>query len=387
MKSDADSATNSEANLEEAPQSERLPNDQVKTTPIDHAHLRPHQILNYKEVAGVETVMERNRRRLAWRSASAFSLCLNSNRPPQSALGCRKSHRSFTRYRLNQQQLCRYDPRRHSQDDFVARSANRYRSQDYICQAGGGKQSTSHSSSSASDSAFSHSQTTLQSEGEQSSANSFTRSMNEHDDSSYSTNQSIAKQHSSNRPTISADNPADDLDPSKLTRQTKDSADCIENPTNNHFDLMDSNKDEFSIIWRNLSYRLVDKRITRIANCLRRHKEKLWHSKNESTIKQVEIASPLPDQLKSTEPPIRAPVAGKPRRVIFSGLHGSIKSGELTAILGPSGAGKTTFLKCLTNSIVEGVSGSIDIKGGANSSHLKLCIIPQKGEYLEGFNY
>jgi ABC-type glutathione transport system ATPase component len=40
-------------------------------------------------------------------------------------------------------------------------------------------------------------------------------------------------------------------------------------------------------------------------------------------------------------------VAGQPYRTILAGVTGWLKPGKVTAVLGPSGAGKTTFLNCL----------------------------------------
>lgn len=191
------------------------------------------------------------------------------------------------------------------------------------------KSSKSPSSSSASDSAFSQSQTTLESESEQST--------DLHD---------AIRRSSSNK---------------ELNK------------------IIDEN--QFEIIWRNLSYRIPDKRFSNFW----KHKEALsgfFFSKNDqqqqpvdNVVKSEEFHSRGVENLDPT------PSVAKPRKIIFSNLNGCVKSGQLTAILGPSGAGKTTFLKCLTNSIVKGVSGSIDITGAPNSSHhLKLCIIPQKGK-------
>ncbi|KAG9510425.1 ATP-binding cassette sub-family G member 1, partial [Fragariocoptes setiger] len=73
------------------------------------------------------------------------------------------------------------------------------------------------------------------------------------------------------------------------------------------------------------------------------------------------------------------------RRVIFSHLNGCIRSGQVTAILGPSGAGKTTFLKCLTGRISKGITGSIEVCGNDTRKHrkLRLCMIPQRDYLLE----
>lgn len=103
-----------------------------------------------------------------------------------------------------------------------------------------------------------------------------------------------------------------------------------------------------------MSYKVPEKRFARLEAYLKRKKETLWPTDDQV----VDDLQPAESNLKD-EPPLRPPTLGKPRKVIFSNLNGCVRSGQLTAILGPSGAGKTTFLKCLTNSIVKGVSGSM----------------------------
>lgn len=207
-------------------------------------------------------------------------------------------------------------------------------------------------SSSASDSAFSHSQTTLESESDQSAG--FTQ----HSGSSLKTNDSFSNQF-----IIKSVEPAVESQRSQT-------------PKDEH-ELHDE-QNHFKIIWRNLSYKVPDKRFARVSAYLSRQKELIWPSRNEDNQASLEEVSAKNEAFDGQ--PMKAPVVGKPRKVIFSALNGCVKSGQLTAILGPSGAGKTTFLKCLTSSIVKGVTGSIDIEGCSNTSqHLKLCIIPQKG--------
>lgn len=203
------------------------------------------------------------------------------------------------------------------------------------------------SSSSASDSAFSQSQTTLESESDQSSSHCFR-------------NESV--KGSSRLTTI----------PSKYRSADKDADISPE-----HFDEDEPLENQFKIVWRNLSYRVPEKRFARVSEFLRRQKEAFCpDQETEQVDDPIQMAAGgLADQH------LKAPTIGKPRKVIFADLNGCVRSGQITAILGPSGAGKTTFLKCLTNNLTEGVSGSIDIACGPTTSrHLKLCTIPQKGE-------
>lgn len=226
------------------------------------------------------------------------------------------------------------------------------------------KSTSPSNSSSASDSAFSQSQTTLESEIDQ------TTSCFRQHCSSLHTNDSLSNEIIITEPI------------KKLT-----SSSSFGNHTTSELSETDDSN-QFKIIWRNLSYKVPEKRFARLSACLSRHRQNLWPQKVQEEEKyynnnSITIESDVQKNDNFDELPLHAPTIGKPRRVIFSSLNGCVKSGQLTAILGPSGAGKTTFLKCLTNSIVKGVSGSIDIAGGSDTSHLKLCIIPQKGELAD----
>lgn len=188
------------------------------------------------------------------------------------------------------------------------------------------------SSSMASDSAFSQSQSTLESE-ESSPTNSFRESISGKRDSIY---------------------PLE---------------------ANNNIEVEDDDN-QFKIIWRNLTFQVPTKRFSKI--------RRLW-SGSEIDPSQISASTIALSSQTVSQRPMKASAVAKPRQVIFENLNGCIQSGRLTAILGPSGAGKTTFLKCLTNSIVKGVSGSIEMVDGTKSTErrrLKLCIIPQKGEYF-----
>lgn len=74
--------------------------------------------------------------------------------------------------------------------------------------------------------------------------------------------------------------------------------------------------------------------------------------------------------------------SGKSRRTtILNGLSGSVRSGQVTAILGPSGAGKTSLLGCLLGKHRSGVSGCVQVIS-ERLEPMSICTIPQKGLYL-----
>lgn len=251
-------------------------------------------------------------------------------------------------------------------------------------------------SSSASDSAFSQSQSTLESdESEQSTC--FRRSLKDSD--RFSQQSSSSNQDTSHHQAKGLSNT---LYTPIERRKQQASSKALTNGDHHHDDEQGESgetENQFKIIWRNLSYRVPEKRLARLASYLRGSwpwnfatndklvvdHHQLGGDEPTVVVNSREPVSPSSDVLEenlSDDTTTKSPTTGRPRRIIFSDLHGCVRSGQLTAILGPSGAGKTTFLKCLTNSIVEGVSGSIDISGGPTTSHhLKLCIIPQKGRF------
>lgn len=70
------------------------------------------------------------------------------------------------------------------------------------------------------------------------------------------------------------------------------------------------------------------------------------------------------------------------KRVIFENLNGYARSGEITAILGPSGAGKTSLLNALCGRTTN-YKGTIQLIGARHKKHMQLSIIPQKDYLME----
>lgn len=70
------------------------------------------------------------------------------------------------------------------------------------------------------------------------------------------------------------------------------------------------------------------------------------------------------------------------KKNVLNNISGSIKSGQLTGILGPSGAGKTSLLHCLFQNMTTGVTGNIVCKSD-HDNEMKICYIPQKDYLIE----
>lgn len=130
----------------------------------------------------------------------------------------------------------------------------------------------------------------------------------------------------------------------------------ISNNNNNNLSYMNekhasSQHEHFEIRWSNLNYQVEPKWY-----------QQTWRNATSSSS-------------SSTTTPTR--------NVILNGLNGSVKSGQVTAILGPSGAGKTSLLGCLTGKNKSGVSGSVQVISRTNGRRqpMSICQIPQK-DYL-----
>lgn len=113
----------------------------------------------------------------------------------------------------------------------------------------------------------------------------------------------------------------------------------------------------FEIRWNNLTYEVEPKW----------YQQKLWSSSSSSSQAQSSSSGKL-----HSSGPVR-------KTKILNNLNGSVKSGQVTAILGPSGAGKTSLLGCLTGKNKSGVAGSIQVISSRHKP-MSICTIPQKGK-------
>lgn len=107
------------------------------------------------------------------------------------------------------------------------------------------------------------------------------------------------------------------------------------------------NREHFEIRWNNLNYQVEQK----------------WYRQKLASLKSKNNGDSQ----------------AKTKANILNNLSGSVKSGQVTAILGPSGAGKTSLLGCLTGKNKSGVSGSVQVISN-RSEPMSICTIPQKGK-------
>ncbi|RWS21895.1 ABC transporter sub-family G-like protein 1, partial [Leptotrombidium deliense] len=74
---------------------------------------------------------------------------------------------------------------------------------------------------------------------------------------------------------------------------------------------------------------------------------------------------------------------GVPKKLtILHGINGNIRSGELMALMGPSGAGKTTLMESIVGKREYGKSGNVYIYG-QNLRDVKVSFIAQHNYFLK----
>lgn len=72
----------------------------------------------------------------------------------------------------------------------------------------------------------------------------------------------------------------------------------------------------------------------------------------------------------------------KEHKMILKGLSGGLKSGQMVALMGPSGAGKTCLLECISGVRVDGIGGSLCLRGRKSA---QLVIVPQYDDFMPQF--
>lgn len=69
-------------------------------------------------------------------------------------------------------------------------------------------------------------------------------------------------------------------------------------------------------------------------------------------------------------------------RTILKGLSGGLKSGQMVALMGPSGAGKTCLLESIAGLRTTGIGGRVCLRGRRNA---QIVIVPQYDDFLPQF--
>jgi len=110
-----------------------------------------------------------------------------------------------------------------------------------------------------------------------------------------------------------------------------------------------SNKHHFEVRWSNLTYKVEPKWYHRLQLNSSAGGGSYASSSGSSTSSTITASS------------ARATRQEPVKKSILCNLNGSVKSGQVTAVLGPSGAGKTSLLGCLTGKNKSGVSGAVQV--------------------------
>lgn len=134
-------------------------------------------------------------------------------------------------------------------------------------------------------------------------------------------------------------------------------------------------REPFQVVWRHLSFEVKLSSYDRLLSKAAHRFRNLWPSRKtiqenkKANLEEAECGESL-DSLGGLE-----------RRVIFEDLNGFVNSGEISAILGPSGTGKTSLLNAICGK-TDDYRGCIQLAGGGKR-RMRLSIIPQK-DYLNG---
>uniref|UniRef100_A0A6G1SGU7 ATP-binding cassette sub-family G member 1 n=1 Tax=Aceria tosichella TaxID=561515 RepID=A0A6G1SGU7_9ACAR len=118
----------------------------------------------------------------------------------------------------------------------------------------------------------------------------------------------------------------------------------------------------------------------------------VWEDFKEKLADKVSSALVLVNYFRSTRYYVNSGANGKEIDLegnasretitILRNVNGSFKSGELTAIMGPSGAGKTSLLNILSRRREDGFTGQLSVQCETNH-RIKINAIPQNDQLLE----
>lgn len=143
-------------------------------------------------------------------------------------------------------------------------------------------------------------------------------------------------------------------------------------------------QENFVVVWERLSFVVDTSLHDKVINCFNRSLKGIWPLKRHKQEDDFETTTSN-DNLRISVS-MNSECSEKvnkmnAKRVIFENLNGFIKSGEISAILGPSGAGKTSLLNAICGK-VDNYRGTVKLIGGG-SRNMRLSIIPQKDYLIE----
>lgn len=156
-----------------------------------------------------------------------------------------------------------------------------------------------------------------------------------------------------------------------------------------------SRSKQFQIVWRDLAYKIKISALQRsiiIFKGLFRDNEGNKDNGSNSTdntpsFDPINISTkPQCSDADECETSVSRALTDSRSCFVFTNLGGYIRSGEITAILGPSGVGKTSLLKALSGFETKNYRGSIQLFGDGDKKRMQVSIIPQKDFLIENLS-